>query len=586
MPLRMPGPVPPSFATSASQAGEWPLPSGRVGSTIAGRYQLLGLIGHGGMGSVYFARHVAIGKPLAVKMLDPRYAAEEHSTERLFREARAAAGIGHPNIVDVADVGVAPDGSPYLVMEYLEGEDLGSLLARVGPLPIPAACALLAPILEALAAAHEKQIVHRDLKPANIFVVRRGAHVSVKLIDFGIAKQVGGSEQAPITVGGALLGTPSYMSPEQAKGSPSVDARADLYALGVVFYQLITGRLPFDGSNYNETLFKIVNDDPSELDSTLSSLPPDAVAFIRKAIAKDPRGRYQTAGEMLTAFAALAAWSEREPALRKLDVNVSVRPGERSQITASTPSTIVSPVHDPEVSEGGSVQVVAPTVAEGRSRLPSSRAVPATRRSGSPDALSSETGAHESSAPSPSLAAAESPPPAAADPAFRPGGRWRLGATAVLGAALTAALFGLSRRESTPSPELATSAVANPAVEPARTTVTLTLSSAPDGARVWFGGVSVFSNPFSVPARDELVQLRVEKEGYEPFETHIVPVHDATISVVMLPLPPAAELATIPATQPRPHKTPPAPEPTSEPDPYGNQLRQTGRGALYSEEFE
>jgi serine/threonine protein kinase len=228
------------------------VPAGRgseyVGQTLDARYHLERLIGRGGMGSVFLARHVVIGRPLAVKILDSKYLERGQGYKRLFREAQTAAGIGHPNIVDVLDVGTTLRGDPYLVMEYLVGEDLATFMRRRGPVPPAIAITILEPILLALQAAHARGIVHRDIKPSNIFLVQReGTHPDVKLIDFGVAKVLGPNSEGKITVTGALLGTPSYMAPEQAAGIEELDARVDLYAVGVILYELLTGKLPFQG---------------------------------------------------------------------------------------------------------------------------------------------------------------------------------------------------------------------------------------------------------------------------------------------------------------------------------------------------
>ena len=351
-----------------------------LGETLDGRYQVLRLLGEGGMGSVFLAKHAIIGKHLAVKILGCRHVPEKEGIARLFREAQSAAAIGHANIVDVVDVGVSPRGDPYLVMEYLEGEDLSSFVSREGPVSIAAACAIFEPILLALHAAHKKKIVHRDLKPANIYLVQReDGSATVKLIDFGIAKLVGSSDEDKLTMTGALLGTPSYMSPEQAIGVIEVDERADLYAVGVMLYQLVAGRLPFVGANYNEIIFRIVNDEPVAPES-IPGICPDAGSVIRKAICKNPLKRFQSAAQLLDALASLDVWPRRAEAFAKLaariqprvvaskDVAMAAEIYRRTPQTSDAPRSPThavddQPVSTPVVKFTGSTQqdVVAPT---------------------------------------------------------------------------------------------------------------------------------------------------------------------------------------------------------------------------------
>src|SRR5688572_26847026 len=260
----------------------------RIGSTV-GNYRLLSIIGRGGMGTVYKGEHVYIGKPVAVKILHERYAKYEEAVKRFLREARAASSINHPNIVDVTDFGPAHDGGVYFVMEFLEGQSLEDLIERESPVPLHRAINIVNQIASALAAAHEKKIVHRDLKPENVmlttrpgrretiraagkdasgsqkFVVERaGTYDFVKVLDFGIAK-VAEPEPAHLaegsTVAGTIFGTPEYMSPEAARGQ-LVDSRADIYSLGVIFYDMLTGHVPFEAETPIEVLTKHITEQP------------------------------------------------------------------------------------------------------------------------------------------------------------------------------------------------------------------------------------------------------------------------------------------------------------------------------------
>jgi serine/threonine-protein kinase len=342
LPKTMAGKIPQLYgATPRSTATPSSLESDYAGQTLGDRYELTSFLGRGGMGAVFMARHVVIGKRLAVKILDTARVSEERGFERLFREARMAAAIGHPNIIDVVDVGVSPGGDPYLVMEYLEGEDLSSFLLRRGPLSVAAACGILEPVLLALQAGHARGIVHRDLKPANVYLVRReDSAPTVKLIDFGIAKFLGPNERDKITLPGVLLGTPYYMPPEQASGVEDVDSRADLYAAGVTFYEMVTGKVPFEGGNYNETLLMITRDEAPAPVSPVEELPGDVIDVVLRALRKDPAHRYQSATEFLQALQALAAWTERSRAFAELGADIQV---ESSDGAASGSSTMLSP---------------------------------------------------------------------------------------------------------------------------------------------------------------------------------------------------------------------------------------------------
>jgi serine/threonine protein kinase len=220
---------------------------------LDGRYRIVRLLGEGGMGAVYLASHVGLGRDVAIKFLHAEFISREDIVGRFRREAQAAAAIRHKNIIEVFDVGMSPQGEPFLVMEYLEGESLAGLLKRVGPLSLGAACAVMEPTLQALQAAHRKGIVHRDLKPDNIFLAyQEGEPPVVKIIDFGISKFTQGDPDKWRTRTGAVMGTPAYMSPEQARGSASLDHRTDLYSMGTILFEMLTGGLPYAGTNFAE----------------------------------------------------------------------------------------------------------------------------------------------------------------------------------------------------------------------------------------------------------------------------------------------------------------------------------------------
>jgi serine/threonine protein kinase len=276
-------------------------PDTLVGQTIGGRYLLRAILGEGGMGTVYEAEHVPIGRSVAVKVLHPRQAKKKDAIRRFRQEAVSAAAIGHPNICEVYDFGTHEDGSPYLVMERLVGETLAARIAHEGGLPFHDVIDTLAQVLSGLLAAHEKGIVHRDIKPENVFLKKRlGDAALVKLLDFGVSKMItplfgGRPEDQELTRAGVVMGTPYYLSPEQARGERDLDGRVDLYACGVILYEALTGRRPFTALNYNALLFQILSSKPRSARDLRPALPGGFETIIEKAMARDRGDRYRTA---------------------------------------------------------------------------------------------------------------------------------------------------------------------------------------------------------------------------------------------------------------------------------------------------
>jgi serine/threonine-protein kinase len=281
-----------------------------VGSVLGERYKILRRIGEGGMGIVYEAMHVVIEKHVALKVLREDFSSRPEVVERFRQEAKSASRIGHPNIVDISDFGETPDGLSYFVMEMLEGEDLANVLARERTLPPARAVAIALQCCKALGAAHAKGIVHRDMKPENIFLVRRDGEADfVKIVDFGIAKmsdiETAGAPGRKLTKTGMIFGTPEYMSPEQAAGKADLDHRVDIYALGVILFEMLTGRVPFVGDTFmgvlTQHMFEPVPD-MHEVNPQVQA-PGALPLVVRKALAKDPDERYRTMEEFGRALA-------------------------------------------------------------------------------------------------------------------------------------------------------------------------------------------------------------------------------------------------------------------------------------------
>jgi serine/threonine-protein kinase len=300
-----------------------PIPADARSGTTVGKYKLREIVGRGGMGVVYRAEHVYIGKEVAVKILHDGYGGREESIKRFLREARAASLIAHPNIVDVTDFGKSHDGTVFFVMELLQGEPLDAVVSRDRRLELLRAITIVNQMAGALGAAHAKGIVHRDLKPENVMLTRRegrrelirqftdeaGLHTVterekafdfVKILDFGVAKvRDPDATEGRVTQQGVVFGTPEYMAPETARIGVS-DPRTDVYALGVIFYEMLTGTVPFSGETAVDVMLKVVSEPvvPPRVRAPQNEITPEAEQLIMKALSKDPRARHQTMEEL------------------------------------------------------------------------------------------------------------------------------------------------------------------------------------------------------------------------------------------------------------------------------------------------
>ena len=271
-----------------------------VGTELAGRYRVIRQIGEGGMGLVYEAMHSLIEKRVAIKLLRKDFSSRPEVVTRFRQEAKSASRIGHAHIVDISDFGETPDGSSYFVMEYLEGEDLANVLHREAMLEVERAVNIVLQCCKALGAAHSKGIVHRDMKPENIFLTTREDRPDfVKIVDFGIAKmsdiETDGAPGRKLTKTGMIFGTPEYMSPEQAAGK-ELDHRVDIYALGVILYELVTGRVPFVGDSFMGILTQHMFEEPPPLRDVHPTLKirAELETVIFKALAKESEARFQS----------------------------------------------------------------------------------------------------------------------------------------------------------------------------------------------------------------------------------------------------------------------------------------------------
>ncbi len=295
-----PNPTPPPASghpQTAAQAAVAPQqnnynPMDLTAGTVVGEYHVLGKLGEGGMGAVYSATHPLIGKKAAIKVLSAALCADSAQVERFVQEARAVNQIGHPNIVDVFAFGTLPDGRSYFVMEWLQGQSLAERVAK-GGMSLPEAVEIMEQASDALEAAHEKGIVHRDLKPDNVFLVAvRGNRQLVKLLDFGIAKLAsGGDVRVQKTATGMMMGTPGYISPEQARGKSDVDHRTDVYAFGCMVYEMILGRLPFVAESAMDVVIKHLTEAPPPPSSIWPEIPPQLEDMLNRMLDKEPSRR-------------------------------------------------------------------------------------------------------------------------------------------------------------------------------------------------------------------------------------------------------------------------------------------------------
>ncbi|MDQ3034771.1 MAG: serine/threonine protein kinase, partial [Myxococcota bacterium] len=272
-----------------------------IGATLADRYRVLRRIAEGGMGAVYEAEQLALSRRVAIKCLHAHLARDQEIVGRFRREALATTQIGHPHIVDVLDLGEMDDGTLFMVLELLDGRDLARALKDDGPLSIARAARVLAQVCEGVGAAHEKGIVHRDLKPENVFLItREGDPDFVKVLDFGVSK-IRAAADAPaesMTRTGTALGTPYYMAPEQAQGKRDVDHRADVYALGVILFRVLTGHHPFADDSYPMLVLKICTEPAPRVEEWRKDVPRELASLLERMLAKDPAARPQSMDEV------------------------------------------------------------------------------------------------------------------------------------------------------------------------------------------------------------------------------------------------------------------------------------------------
>jgi len=340
--------------------------------THIGSYIIEEKIGEGGMGVVYRARHTRMNRSVVIKMLHPKYAADPVIAKRFKNEANAAASIGHPGIVQVFDID-SHDGALYIVMELLAGESLQQRIIRVGQMPVSQAVTLVRLAASALAAAHAEGIIHRDLKPDNIFLVPDPEVVGgerVKLLDFGVAKLMGDAGASIMTQSGAMMGTPLYMSPEQCRGAGGVDHRTDLYALGVMMYQMLTGRPPFMGAGVGDLIIGHMTLTPQPVRELRPDVPPDVEQIVDVLLAKAANDRFATATALAQALTNCSSDTVPDAGARLVPVPVAAGKNKRAISYDSTvaESDAVAGANEGRVAaHGGPTTLSAAASAQGMS---------------------------------------------------------------------------------------------------------------------------------------------------------------------------------------------------------------------------
>jgi serine/threonine-protein kinase len=520
-----------------------------IGETI-NNYRISELLGEGGMGAVYLAEHPFMGRKAAIKVLRREFAEDRSLVERFMNEARAANAIRHPNIIDIIDVGRMPNGIPYLMMEFLEGESLARRVAR-GPLPLPEALDIILQTTAALAAAHGKGIVHRDLKPDNLYLVPDEAAaggIRVKVLDFGIAKLrddlSGGMAK---TQAGSLMGTPPYMSPEQCRGvSDAIDHRTDVYAMGIILYEMLCGTPPFVAEGWGEVVLAHLTKPPPSARARNPSIPESLEVVIMKALAKNPDERFSTAVEMRTALRAMTSITTFPP-----------RP------TASTMPGVGAPVRQPTT-----IRTATGEMASINETLP-----------GGPEALraKSRRGLVIGGAGAAAVIAVVAVVAAT---------RGNKSADAVVENAPPPPVPAVAAAAPAPAPEPKPAPSDKPAAPAPASQVLVRLSSEPAGALVTDArrGVVIGATPFEqrLERKTDKLGVRLSKEGFanldleipldadfekavrlERQKTHATSSHSASKKAASAAPAPAAKVAAAPTTAPPAPTTPPPPKPAA-----------------------
>jgi serine/threonine-protein kinase len=569
----------------------------RIGTTLNERYRIVRRVGVGGMGIVYEGLHLIIQRRVAIKMLHVHYSTHTEILARFRREAIAATTIRHPHIVEVLDMGEAPDGAAYMVLEFLEGRDWSEDIERTGPQPLGKVARILREVCEGLQAAHDKGIVHRDLKPENVFLAKHGSRDDfVKIVDFGISKMSDSPDGKPgddrkLTKTGAAMGTPYAMAPEQMKGDKDVDHRADVWSLGIILYRALTGAYPFDADTFPLLAVKVLTGDPAPLSNYRTDLPPAIQSIITRLLDKERSTRFQSAREVREALAAFETF-DSAPAttgVAAFAIAATITPATPAPAMQAPAQPTRVGSHDGASPSPTAVTPATPATAIGHASVRGSNA---STPPASPAAGSSTRVIGEAVRVTPVSLDAVAPPPRQAS------GVWTGAMLAVVLLAVGggATIFGL-RMLGPDTPPPTTIAALPPSSAPPATgpTVRLQISTTPPTAELTLDGVGI-PNPFdadmpSGSASHTIVahapghadgtrevsfafpmRIAIELEPtaastthtsapHDPPHTHAAP-HESSVA----PLPPSSVVAP-----------PPPPPPSSAPPPETTTPPSTGR---------
>ena len=532
-----------------------------VGKTI-GNYIVRRKLGEGGMGSVYLAEHPTIGKRVALKVLHAEFASQPEIVSRFFNEAKAVNDIQHPNIVDIIDFGTIPSATPtdpavvYFIMEYIEGASLTDLIRREAPLRPDRAMPIALQIADALAASHRKGIVHRDLKPDNVMLVFRGReHDFVKLLDFGIAKLTGNTASTHRTRTGMVIGTPQYMSPEQCEGRGNIDHRTDIYALGIVLYQMLTGKAPFVGEGFGEVLVQQMATPPLAPSVIAPQISEQVELVVLKALEKCADNRYQQMDDMTLALQDPARYIETHGGRAGFLASIVLRDPALAGSRPAMAMFTISPGQPAPTTLGGSAaQLTGTRPAKPRNRLliglalgvgcaavGATMILVATRYDNSAAERDHQTAqAPQNSPPSiPLLQTTQSPPSIPSLPS-------------------------MPSPQPTPSPQPPPSmpSPSLPAVNPSPpltpplpappTTISIRIESAPSGAQVFVGSEETARG--TTPYVLELgrtaapTEIRTARAGYKPMKKTIAPDSDSKITFTLERAPVSPHVIVKPAS--------------------------------------
>jgi len=476
---------------------------------LDGKYRIDRLLAVGGMGAVYMGTHVKLRKRIAIKVLNPQLSSGP-MIERFHREAITASQIGHEGIAQVTDIGTSSEGEPFLVMEYLEGESLASRLRTSGPLAVEDACELGCSILSPLAAAHRAGIVHRDLKPDNVFLVRQSRGEMVKLLDFGISRDAGLESEFRLTSTGLVLGTPYYMSPEQARGESDITPAADLYAFGVILYEMLVGDVPIQAENYNQLMYRVMMGDYKGPRERRPELPEALDRIIVQTMSQAPAQRPASATELEQALLAYCRPTFREhlsvrmpvpglPLLTQAPASGSATGAGLARGTTGTDQTVMAS------SPGSQIAIAAP-------KSPST--IPLLRRSRMPwiagaiIGLAGIVGAVM-------IIGRGDPPPVVVAPAPS--------APSPAAPTIPATLPVADAASATPSAtsDAAEGSAGTPPAAPQATTITLRFAVEPAGAVILLDGTQIKATELVVPKDGAPHTLRITASGHA--------AHDETI---------------------------------------------------------